>query len=184
VKYRIRRAAERDIPHMVDLAVDAVVHSVSPFRDIPEETVKVFRRKDLGALQDGIKQPHVGLFVAEDEGGRFIGHVIVVCGYMESSTGETQGWIFDLSVVPDCWSHGVGKALMETAEGFCAGMGFKYLGLGVTTANERAVRFYEKLGYREERKRMIKVLELPEAASAPATGRARSADGPPSLEPG
>jgi len=159
VSIQIRRATDADIPKVVELATQMVIHSVSPFRDIPEDQVMEFRRKDLAALVDAVRQPHVGLFVAE-EGDRFVGHVVVGCGYMESSTGESQGWVFDLSVVPDLWSKGVGQALMAEAERFCAGLGYKYIGLGVTTANERAVRFYERIGYAEERKRMIKRLEV------------------------
>ncbi|NDD27237.1 MAG: GNAT family N-acetyltransferase [Proteobacteria bacterium] len=159
--FTIRAARVEDLPKVVDLAVDAVSHSVSPFREIPPTEVQEFRRRDLLALNDAIHQPHVGIFMAEEEGsGRFLGHVVIVCGYTESSTGESQGWIFDLAVVPDAWSHGVGQALMRRAEDFSRSRGFKYIGLGVTTANERAVRFYERMGYAEERKRMIKILDL------------------------
>lgn len=161
MSYGIRRAGAEDLDMVIDLATEMVVHSVSPFRDIPEDEVREFRRKDLAALAEAIVQPHVGVFVAEDPAGRFLGHVVVVCGYMESSTGEQQGWVFDLSVVPDQWSQGIGQDLMAEAERFCAGLGFKYIGLGVTSANERAVRFYERQGYAEERKRMIKRLDVP-----------------------
>lgn len=159
--FRVRRAGAPDLPQVIELAVEAVTHSISPFRDIPPDEVCEFRRRDLLALQDAISQPHVGIFLAEEEGSRrFLGHVIIVCGYTESSTGEAQGWIFDLSVKPDAWGHGIGQALMQAAEGFTRERGFKYIGLGVTTANTRAVRFYERMGYAEERKRMIKILEL------------------------
>lgn len=169
MRYTIRRAHPPDLPNIIDLAVDMVVHSVSPYRSISPENVQEFRRRDLMALNDAINQPHIGIFMAEEDGStRFLGAVIVVCGYIESSTGESQSWIFDLSVVPDAWSQGIGEALMQCAEEFARERGFRYIGLGVTTANERAVRFYERLGYAEERKRMIKTLELesPFAASA------------------
>ncbi|HEY4001145.1 MAG TPA: GNAT family N-acetyltransferase [Candidatus Xenobia bacterium] len=154
-----RRATMDDLDAIVELAVDAVVHSVSPFRDIDNNGVREFRRKDLNTLSEAMKQPHVGVFVAEDEAKVLVGHVIVVCGYMESSTGEMQGWVFDLSVKQELWSKGIGQRLMEEAERFTKEQGYVYLGLGVTTANDRAVRFYEKLGFAEERKRMIKRLD-------------------------
>jgi ribosomal protein S18 acetylase RimI-like enzyme len=170
LKYSIRRAHVADLPQVIDLAVDMVVHSVSPYREISPDQVKEFRRRDLGALNDAIHQPHVGIFLAEEEGsGRFLGHVIIVCGYTESSTGESQGWIFDLSVVPEAWSGGIGQDLMRRAEAFSRERGFKYIGLGVTSANARAVGFYEKMGYEEERKRMIKILDLePPSGEAPS----------------
>lgn len=160
VPYTVRRAAPEDLPGIVALAVDMVVHSVSPFREISEAQVKEFRRRDLAALNDAVTQPHVGVFIAEDAQKRLLGHVIIVCGYTESSTGESQGWIFDLAVIEEMWSAGIGQALMRRAEEFSRERGFKYIGLGVTTANERAVSFYQKLGYAEERKRMIKILDM------------------------
>ena len=180
MKYTIRRAVPADLPKIVELAVDMVVHSVSPFRTITTETVQDFRRKDLVALNDAILQPHVAIYLAEEEGtGRFLGHVIIVCGYIESSTGEAQAWIFDLSVVPDAWSKRIGQALMQSAEGFAKERGFAYIGLGVTTANERAVRFYEQLGYTEERKRMIKTLELDTPAVQASAASGAAGDTPP-----
>src|SRR5579862_9127360 len=112
-KYAVRWAGSAALPQVIELAVEMVVHSISPFRAIPASDVKEFRRRDLAALADAVQQPHVGLFLAEEEGTRrLLGHVIVVCGYMESSTGETQGWIFDLSVVRECWGQGIGRVLM------------------------------------------------------------------------
>lgn len=176
MNYTVRRAGAADLDRIIALATEMVVHSISPFREITADQVKEFRRKDLAALSDAVQQPHVGLFVAEGEDGRFLGHVIVVCGYMESSTGESQGWVFDLSVIPELWGHGVGQTLMEQAETFCASMGYRYLGLGVTSANRRAVQFYERLGFAEERKRMIKCLDLPEGAPVPPAPAAGGVD--------
>lgn len=158
MNYRIRRAEPKDVDKVIELAVEAVTSSISPYRDIPAKDVQEFRRKDLATLHDAVRQPHVGIFLAEDGDGRLLGHVITVCGYLESSTGESQAWIFDMAVVPDAWSQGIGQALMHRAEAFARQMGYVYLGLGVTSANERAVRFYEKLGFGEERKRMLKHL--------------------------
>ncbi|MHB2015792.1 MAG: GNAT family N-acetyltransferase [Candidatus Xenobia bacterium] len=152
----IRKATPDDLPKIIELAVEMVVHSVSPFREIDELGVREFRRRDLSTLGEAMKQANVGVFMAEDDKQRFLGHVIVVCGYMESSTGETQGWVFDLSVQRDCWDKGIGRLLMEEAESFTLSQGYQYLGLGVTSANARAVGFYERLGFLEERKRMIK----------------------------
>ncbi len=154
----IRKAHEEDIAQVVDLAVEMVVHSLSPFRGTPPEEIREFRKKDLTVLRDAFRFDHVGIFVAEDREKKFLGHVIVVSGDIESSTGERQGWVFDLSVKKEYWRSGVGKKLMARAEAFVKENGLSYLGMGVTSSNEQAVRFYEGLGYREERKRMIKKL--------------------------
>jgi ribosomal protein S18 acetylase RimI-like enzyme len=109
-------------------------------------------------MESAIDSPWVTIFIAEDPGGRFLGHVLVTTNNQESSTGEFQGYVFDLSVIEEMQGKGVGKNLMKVAEDFCIKGGMRYVCLNVTTANENAVGFYEGLGYKEERKRMIKVL--------------------------
>jgi ribosomal protein S18 acetylase RimI-like enzyme len=156
MKITIRKSETEDIDKVVELAVEMVVHSLSPFRDTPSEEVRDFRKKDLTVLRDAFRYDHVGIFIAEDEEKEMLGHVIVVSGDIESSTGERQGWVFDLSVKKEYWRSGVGRKLMEKAEDFIKSNGLSYIGMGVTTSNEQAVRFYEGLGYKEERKRMIK----------------------------
>lgn len=153
----VRDARESDVETIVALAVDSIVYSQSPFRDTPLDVVKSFRRADLAQLRVIFGQPHLGLFVAEDEGD-VVGHVIVLAGVVESVSGEQQGWIIDLSVKEGYWGSGIARELADKAEAFVKSKGLSYIGLGVTTANARAIRFYEKIGFAEERKRMIKKL--------------------------
>jgi ribosomal protein S18 acetylase RimI-like enzyme len=155
---RIRRAIPGDIENIISLAVEMVIYSLSPMRSISHDDVRAFRLRDIQTVREALTLPTVGIFVAEEDNGAFVGHVIVVVGNQESSTGESQGWIFDLSIKDDYWNRGIGTLLMDEAEKFVIQMGYRYLGLGVTTSNARALRFYEGLGYREERKRMLKVL--------------------------
>ncbi|MDQ7822018.1 MAG: GNAT family N-acetyltransferase [Candidatus Eremiobacteraeota bacterium] len=156
--YTVRKAKEEDIDAVIDLAAEMVVRSLSPFRDIPAEQVKQFRKNDLAVLKNSAGYSNVGIFIAEDEKGQLMGHVIVVSGDIETSTGERQGWVFDLSVKDQFQKKGVGTRLMDEAERFVRAQGLRYLGMGVTTSNKNAVLFYEHLGYAEERKRMIKKL--------------------------
>lgn len=155
--FSIRLAQPEDLPQVVELAVEMVIHSVSHLRDLDEETVRLYRRNDLRSLHRALARPHVGIFIAEAKTG-MIGHVIVFTGQQDSSTGETQGWIFDLAVVRDWWGRGVAQALMERAESFSREAGVARLGLGVTISNQRALDFYHQQGYLEERVQMVKKL--------------------------
>ena len=158
MKITIRKATADDIDPIIELAVEKVVCSISPLRLAPHAQIQEFRRNDLQVLKSSDKYSNIGIFVAEDEEKNFMGHVIVVSGDIESSTGEKQGWIFDLSIKDRFARMGAGKELMKRAEEFVRESGLSYLGMGVTTSNERAVDFYRSLGYIEERKRMIKRL--------------------------
>ncbi|MCA9790536.1 MAG: GNAT family N-acetyltransferase [Candidatus Eremiobacteraeota bacterium] len=155
--FSIRKAEPEDVSQVVDLAVEMVIHSVSPLREIDEETVRTYRRNDLRSLHRALARPHVGIFIAE-VGARVVGHVIVFTAQQDSSTGETQGWIFDLAVSQDMWGRGVAQALMEHAETFSREAGVARLGLGVTISNQRALDFYHQQGYLEERVQMVKKL--------------------------
>lgn len=151
----IREAQKEELEAVIQLAVDCVGYSHSPFRHTTLEEARRFRRNDLDQLKSLCGQPHVGIFVAA-ENQSILGHVIVLTGVIESVSGEEQGWIIDLSVKPEYWGSGIAGELAEKAEAFVKQRGYKYLGLAVTSANARALRFYEKIGYHEERKRMIK----------------------------
>ncbi len=153
----IRVAGRSDIEQIIELAVSSVVYSVSPYRDASSLEVKRYRREDLASLWELWNSPDAGVFVADDRFG-LAGHVVVMTGWRDSTTGERQGWVFDLSVRRDCWGRGLGRALMEQAESFVRRRGCRYIGLGVTASNERAVAFYKRLGYLEERIQMVKKL--------------------------
>lgn len=153
----IREATEADLPYVIDLAVEAVLHSTSPFRAVPGDLIKRYRREDLQGLYQALTDENFKAFVLyEDE--QLIGHVLVHCGHRDSATGVNQAWIYDLSVRPGYWNAGVGKRLMNRAEEFARSLGVTAIGLGVTISNERAVGFYHGLGYLDERVQMVKPL--------------------------
>lgn len=159
MQYRIRKAQKKDLKNITDLAVSMVKHSVSPFREVKLDEAKQFRKDDLKSLELGMGNPNLGIFIAEEIDGTFIGHVISMANFTESSTGENQGYVFDLAVHDKYRRLGIGKNLMDTAEEFCKKQGMKYMALNVTVSNTSAVDFYEDLGYLVERKRMMKKLE-------------------------
>ncbi|HEX3349144.1 MAG TPA: GNAT family N-acetyltransferase, partial [Acetobacteraceae bacterium] len=53
-------------------------------------------------------------------------------------------WLEQLAVAPPCFGGGVGAVLLDAAKGLCAGR----LGLRVNQDNPRAVRFYQREGFR------------------------------------
>lgn len=161
MQYRIRQAKKNDIKNIIQLASDMVEHSISSFRDVPLEDVKKCRREDLDSLYSTLSNPNIGIFIAETMAGEFIGHVITMSDFVESSTGESQGYVFDLSIGKDFQRLGIGARLMEVAEEYCQDAGMKYMALNVTASNIPAVKFYESRGYSVERKRMLKVISKP-----------------------
>lgn len=144
---------------MIELAVELVVESRSPYRDgIPDENIREFRRRNFEQLESVLDLPEGGLFVANDPAGAHIGHILLLGNQTDSVTEAQQAWVYDVSVRPDWQGRGVGKALMARGEEFARSLGLDYIGLGVTAANSKAVEFYQKLAYSVERVQMVKRL--------------------------
>jgi len=158
-RYHIRPAEEKDIPRIVELAVELVLESRSPYREgVSDEQIQEFRRRNFDHLPTVLELPEGGLFVAVDEEDRHIGHILLLGNQTDSVTEARQAWVYDVSVQKDWWGRGVGRKLMERGEEFARHLGLEYIGLGVTSANQRAVEFYEDQEYHIERVQMVKKL--------------------------
>lgn len=158
--FTIRSADYADLPSVMELAVEYVVKSSSPLRpDVTDEVVREFRRGNFEHLSMILDVPEGGLFLAEDQEGRHIGHILLLANQTDTVSGIPQAWVYDVSVREEWWGRGVGRALMREGEKFARGFGLTYIGLGVTSANERAVEFYRELGYQVERIQMLKRLD-------------------------
>ena len=155
--YEIRQATGSDLPSVIDLAVEVVLHSTSPYRSVPGEDIRRYRREDLQGLQQALLDPNFRIFVAATE-TELLGHVLLHCAHRDSTTGVGQAWIYDLSVAPRHWGNGIGKALLRAAEESAAASGIRAIGLGVTLSNQRALRFYREQGYLDERIQMVKLI--------------------------
>jgi ribosomal protein S18 acetylase RimI-like enzyme len=65
-------------------------------------------------------------------------------------------YIFTIAVLPGLQSHGLGTRLLERAMERCRAAGLWKCSLGVTTDNDRAIRFYKRFGYR-----MVETVRVP-----------------------
>lgn len=101
-------------------------------------------------------QPHA-LFVAE-EGGRETGFLILLDGLPDEVTLQPQAFVAYMAVEPLAEGRGVGTALLAAAEDEAKRRGLPYISLMVTESNLRAMRLYERCGYRTERRLLCKPL--------------------------
>lgn len=68
--------------------------------------------------------------------------------FMKAKEAEPdEYYIFTVAVFPEFQEHGLGTHLMDLAEEKARQAGLRKCSLGVTLHNERALRFYEKIGY-------------------------------------
>ena len=96
-------------------------------------------------------QPEL-FFVAESD-GEIVG--TAMCGY-----DGHRGWVYSVAVGPRHRRKGIGADLMYRVETELRAVGCGKLDLQVREGNDRAVRFYESLGYKvEDRVSMGKLLD-------------------------
>ncbi|AFM42665.1 acetyltransferase [Desulfosporosinus acidiphilus SJ4] len=172
---RVRQGSVRDWPFMYSLGKINIPDSASPWRKQPlEETLK-YREAVLKGFWTWIQQTGSIVFIAEAtsedyedymersssteaDRNRSIGYLVLHPSSREELTGVYQGWIMDFGVLPEWRGQGIGKKLLKAAEDYCRQHDISYLGLACSTHNVPALHLYEKSGFVEERKIMVKCL--------------------------
>lgn len=103
----------------------------------------------------GPVRPGVHVFIAESPTGEALGCVQVQVA-MEFFSGEPEAYVGALMVSEAAEGRGVGRALMQTAEGWARERGLRRLSLEVFAGNARARAFYQKLGFEEDSLRLVR----------------------------
>ena len=154
---RVRQGEVSDWPFMYALAKRGIQDSISPWRKQPVEETLKYRETILKGFWTWIQQSGSIVFIVEKN--QPIGYLVLHASSREEITGVNQGWIMDLGVQPEWRGKGAARVLLKAAEDYCREQRVTYLGLAVTSHNVRALHLYEKFGFAEERKLMVKLLE-------------------------
>ncbi len=86
------------------------------------------------------------VFVAETEAGEQVG--LLWFGVNRNLvSGESEAWIYNVTVLPGHQGQGIGRLLLEHAERLAREGGFDRLGLMVSAHNHRARHLYERFGF-------------------------------------
>ena len=131
----------------------------------PSATARVAARlRSIGTRPD-----HVVLVA--DDGGRVLAwiHVFVTRLLEADARAEIGGLVVDEA----SRGRGLGKALVRAAQAWAASLGLRLLRVRSNVTRERAHRFYQREGFREEKRQAVFTRELP-----PPPGEARSAKRP------
>jgi len=147
---RVRAATAADAPFVMGLVPAFVDFGLPAGRD-PDEIASAFAR-DLQQALDG----RAAVFVAEDDGGTPLGFIHLQT--LPDLTGRPRAHVGDVAVAPAAQGRGVGRKLMAFAESWAREHGHDRIGLAAFTTNERAIRFYEQLGYAPQLVAMTKAL--------------------------
>ena len=93
--------------------------------------------------------PDSAIYIAEDENGKPAGfiHLQTATDYFRN---EKYGYISDLAVDESFEGQGIGRLLLQTAEEWTHGNGYRLLALYVFAGNSHARKIYEKFGFQQE----------------------------------
>ena len=159
--WRIRPAVPADREWILPLVPRLHEFGPPPWR--PVDVMDAAERGTVAAALDGPRDD-AALFVAEDAAGGAasrstpLGFVYVVT-MADFFTGERHGHVFDIVVARDGEGRGVGRALLDAAERWARGCGYRLLTLHVFVGNGRARALYERAGFEPEQTKMVKVLD-------------------------
>jgi ribosomal protein S18 acetylase RimI-like enzyme len=148
------RQGDRDDREFVhDLGRRSAVSSLSAVRTAKyDDVVHAFDR-----LIDFVYERQHAVLIAE-EGGERVGFLLLLFDIPDEVTLTEQAFVAYTAVEPHARGRGVGRVLLEEAEGFARGLGRRYMSLMVTEENAPARALYEGAGFVTERRMMTKVL--------------------------
>ena len=154
---QIRLFAEADREAVYELAtrvfeavsIDAAIER--GFGELDGTTWQDRKRRDIGSDLD--RNPE-GCFVAEVD-GRLAGFITTAVDRHTS-----VGRIPNLGVDESCQGQGIGKALVSHALDHFEAEGLQFTQIETTTTNERGMRFYPAMGYREVARKIHYFMEL------------------------
>lgn len=102
-------------------------------------------------MSEGLRSPRGDSFtrIAELDGS-FAGYCYVAAPGREQPDGSTRAELVALYVDPERWGRGVGRALLEAALEETSARGYEAIELWTFEENERALRVYERAGFRRD----------------------------------
>jgi ribosomal protein S18 acetylase RimI-like enzyme len=146
-----RPATPGDLDFIVSLIPSFASFGLPPWRD-PEPFLAACEERLRKAMEAGAT-----VLVAEDEAGTPLGFVHL--DPVIDLTGRPRGHVGDVAVAEAAQGLGVGRVLMAEAEAWARAAGYEYLGLTAIATNERALGFYEHLGYGRDSISLVKRLD-------------------------
>lgn len=144
---RIRPANHRDLPLLQTWALQSAWESGSAEERAKTRPEGLYQYTQ-GMFQGLLATPEALALVAE-VGGQPVGYVLGGPA-PDSSTGEIQGNLLDLFVVPQLRQRGVGRALQQAALGQFTQMGLRKVKMFAGLHNQAALHMASTAGFKPE----------------------------------
>jgi predicted N-acetyltransferase YhbS len=136
---RLVPATEADYPAIIELT-NRAYRQPEGQTEWKVESLVVGPRNDEKLLRDDLATPGAVLLIARDGDGAHLGHVRL-------NAGEDEAWFLSmLTVRPDRQDAGLGRAVLEAAEGYARANGAKRMRMTVVDKRDALIAWYGR-GY-------------------------------------
>lgn len=152
-KLQVRRATQTDQPFMFELS--PILANVAKLSWHELDTIQTMQRKYITEMLANTSVPNE-TFIAQ-QNNQPIGF-IHVRAHNDGVSGETCATVPLLAVSAENQGTGVGTVLIETAEKWAKGLGYRLMHLEVFASNKSAISFYSQTGFQPEILHMVKEL--------------------------
>lgn len=145
---KIRHASARDLALIEQWACYSAWESLSPQEQQAADPVYI--TDQVGQLLSSLRAyPHASLVLLAEAGGWPAGFLLAGV-QPDTTTGEPQGYFYDVFVVPALRRHGIGGALQRAAEQIFASAGLRKVKMWSGIHNTAALRLAERSGFQPE----------------------------------
>jgi ribosomal protein S18 acetylase RimI-like enzyme len=151
----IRDAHARDLPRILEMAPRLHEFGPPPWRTVAEMDAGMVVR--LTTVLANLPEDNAMYVADAGAAGGVVGFIHLVT-FTDYFTNEPHGHVADIVVAKAGEGRGVGRALLDAAERWSTGHGYRLLTLHVFSENTHARAVYERVGYVPEYIRMTKVL--------------------------
>jgi len=143
---RIRPGSEADQEFFRELEMETTWENLPPgdSRRLDREQVELALDETHAIL---LARPGNQIFIAEVDGER--AGLLWFGPNRNLVTGEDEGWIYNVTVVPAFRGRGLGRKLIEHAEQYANEHGYAVIGLMVAVHNPAARALYHRLDYQD-----------------------------------
>lgn len=154
-EFEVKLAGYEDLARIKQVAIENAGVRRFSARSISLEEIQDVRAQDLEGMESLLKKENIRIYKAVDASGALAGFIIVILAFEHCITGEFQGEINDLVVLPEFRRKGVGRLLLARGEKFVRSKGLNYIALEILSENTPALSFLKSNGFVEEVKMMM-----------------------------
>lgn len=153
VAVTVRRGTRADRDFVRDLGRRTAASSISAIRTARfDDVVLAFER----LVEFIFTREHEALIAADRD--ERLGFLLMLYDVPDEVTLTDQAFVAYTAVEPSARGRGIGRAMLDAAEGFARARGRRYVSLMVTEDNAPARALYDGAGFVTERRMMTKPL--------------------------